>query len=159
MDRNLIEQYARGASQPAEAIAGLSRDQLNSFPVPGTWSIQQIVMHLMDSDLIASDRMKRVAAEENPTIIGYDETAFASKLFYDQMDAAKACEIFRLNRELTASLLRRLPDEAFDRAGTHNEAGRVTLAGLVQTYVNHLAHHLKFLYEKRRLLGSPLAGN
>src|SRR4051812_36930394 len=60
MDRALIELYAAGASEPQRAIRGLSRAQLNSFPIPGTWSIQQIVMHLMDSDLIASYRMKRL---------------------------------------------------------------------------------------------------
>ena len=65
MNRELIDRYAAGGSQLAPAIAGLSREQLNAFPVPGTWSIQQIVLHLMDSDLIASDRMKRVAAEES----------------------------------------------------------------------------------------------
>jgi hypothetical protein len=50
---------------------------MRAFPVPGTWSIQQIVLHMMDSDLIASDRMKRVIAEDRPTLIGYNETAFS----------------------------------------------------------------------------------
>ena len=73
MDRAMIERYAAGADVPAAAIRGLTRDELNAFPVPGTWSIQQIVLHLMDSDLIGSDRMKRVAAEENPvaSVIGW----------------------------------------------------------------------------------------
>src|SRR5262245_48318339 len=73
MDRSLIEEYARGATRPAEAIAGLTPSQLNAEPVPGTWSIQQIVLHLMDSDLVGSDRMKRVIAEREPQLIGYDE--------------------------------------------------------------------------------------
>ena len=112
MNRDLIERYAAGASQPAEAIAGLSRDELNAFPVPGTWSIQQIVIHLMDSDLIGSDRMKRVAAEDRPpTLIGYDESAFACGLFYDQLDPRTACEVFQKNRQLTAEILRRLSDD------------------------------------------------
>ena len=52
-------------------------------------------------------------------------------------------------------ILRRLPAETFHREGTHNEHGQVTLAWLVTTYVEHLDHHLKFIHEKRRLLGSP----
>lgn len=151
-----IERYARGASDVSEAIAGLTPAELNAMPVPGTWSIQQIVLHLMDSDLIASDRMKRVIAEENPTIIGFDETAFANRLRYDKLDPHLAADIFQKNRQLTAVILRDLPDEAFGRIGTHNEAGELTLRDLVETYVNHLAHHLKFLYEKRKLLGKPL---
>src|ERR1700688_3660009 len=120
MIKEIVEQYAAGAEALSKAIAGLSHEELLAYPVPGTWSIQQIVLHLMDSDLISSDRMKRVIAEENPTLIGYDETAFARGLFYEALDAHLAAEVFAKNRQLTAEILRRLPDEAFDRFGTHN---------------------------------------
>jgi hypothetical protein len=153
MDRSLIERYAAGALVPGEAIRGLTTAELNAFPVPGTWSIQQIVVHLMDSDLVGSDRMKRVAAENMPQLIGYDETAFAKNLHYDKLDPVQACEVFRLNRLLTATILRNLPDAAFQRAGMHSERGRETLAELLEGYADHLDHHMKFLREKRRLLG------
>lgn len=156
MDRALIEKYAAGASILGQSIRGLTIEEMNAFPVPGTWSIQQIVMHMMDSDLIASDRMKRVAAEDNPKLIGYDENAFAKNLHYDKMDAMAACEVFRLNRLITAATLRLLPVSAFARTGLHSERGPITLANLVETYANHLDHHLKFLKEKRKLLGKPL---
>ncbi len=152
MNRDWIEQYAAGAGKLGKAIAGLSREQLNAVPVPGTWSIQQIVFHLMDSDLIASDRMKRVAVEDRPTLIGYDETAFGRGLFYDQLDPQVACEVFEKNRLLTAEILRRLPDAAFARTGNHNERGVVSLADLLETYVGHLEHHLNFIRDKRKLV-------
>jgi uncharacterized damage-inducible protein DinB len=98
----------RGAWKPAAAIVGLSPEELNSTPVAGTWSIRQIVLHLMDSDLIGSDRMKRVIAEREPQLIGYDESAFARHLHYDKLDAAAACQVFALNRQLTATILRNL---------------------------------------------------
>jgi hypothetical protein len=156
MQRDLVKRYAAGAGQLRDSIAGLTSRELNALPVPGTWSIQQIVLHLMDSDLIGSDRMKRVAAEDNPTLIGYDETAFGNRLFYDQLDPQLACDVFEKNRQLTAAILERLDDAAYQRAGDHNERGRVTLAQLVETYVAHLQHHLKFIHDKRRLLGKPL---
>jgi hypothetical protein len=53
--------------------------------------------------------------------------------------------------------LRRLPVEAFARKGNHSERGIETLEDLVVGYVEHLDHHMKFLREKRRLLGKPLA--
>jgi DinB superfamily len=157
MSRELIDRYVAGADVPAKAIAGLEKAELLAFPVPGTWSIQQIILHLMDSDLIASDRMKRVAAEDRPpTLIGYDETAFAKNLAYDEVSARDAAEVFRLNRLITAELLRRLPADAFSRIGHHNERGEVTLEGLLLTYVEHVDHHLKFIREKRTILGKPL---
>ena len=153
MNRELIERYAAGADVLGKSIQGLDRADLLAFPVPGTWSIQQIVLHMMDSDLIASDRMKRVAAEDHPTLIGYNETAFAKTLAYDAIPAQDACEVFRLNRRITAELLRRLPDAAFKRTGHHNERGEVSLEHLLVTYSEHLEHHMKFLREKRKLLG------
>jgi DinB superfamily len=156
MDRNLIEQYAAGAEVPAKAIVGLEKSDLNAFPVPGTWSIQQIILHLMDSDLIGSDRMKRVAAEDKPALLAYNETAFASRLGYEHLSVRDAAEIFRLNRLMTAEILRRLPATAFSRTGLHSEQGEVTLEQLVATYVGHVEHHLKFIREKRSLLGKPM---
>lgn len=157
MDRSWIERYEQGGPQLRRAIEGLTPGEMRAHPVPGTWSIQQIVLHMMDSDLIASDRMKRVIAEEGPTLIGYNETAFSEKLFYDDLDAALATDVFDKNRRLTAVILRNVPDEAFARTGEHNESGTITLEYLVKTYVEHLDHHLTFLYDKRRRLGKPLS--
>ncbi len=156
MDRALIERYAAGAQALNQAIAGLSKAELNAHPVPGTWSIQQIVLHMMDSDLIGADRMKRVASEEHPTLIGYNETAFANRLYSEDLDAELACDIFAKNRQMTAAMLRRLPDEAFSRTGFHNEHGDMTLEQFVVNYANHLDHHMKFVRDKRAMLGRPL---
>jgi hypothetical protein len=160
MDRKLIDDFAVCADVPARAIKGLTKAELNTLPpgALGSWTIQQIVVHLMDSHLIGSDRMKRIIAEENPTLIGYDETLFARNLHYDKIDAGLAAEAFRINQLLTAELLRHLPNEAFNRAGMHSERGRVTLGQLVSDYSGHVEHHMKFIRAKRTLLGKPLEG-
>ena len=153
MDRSIIERYASGAILPAKAIEGMSKSDLLAAPVPGRWSTQQVIMHLMDSDLIGADRMKRVIAEERPLLLRYDESAFARSLFYDRLDAALACEVFEKNRRLMAAVLRLLPDDAFTRTGVHSERGLETLGDLVTGYADHLDHHLRFIQEKRRALG------
>jgi hypothetical protein len=156
MSHPFVEAYAAGAPPLEQAIQGLSPEDFTAPPVPNSWSIAQIVIHLMDSDLIASDRMKRIIAEENPTLIGFDESAFAAKLSYEKQDPFIAAQIFRLNRELTAVALRNLPPDAFHRVGTHNERGRLTLEKLLDAYIHHLHHHLGFIRHKRQLLGKPL---
>jgi hypothetical protein len=156
MDRSNIERYAKGATALGAAIAGLTKSELTAFPVPGTWSIQQIVFHMVDSELIASDRLKRIIAMENPLLIGYDETLFANRLFYNDLDPQAACAIVEQNRQLTAEIFRRLPDDAFARTGIHNERGKITLGEYLQSTCDHLDHHLKFVRKKRELLGKPL---
>lgn len=156
MDRNRIDVYEQGGESLRRAIDGLTRDELLARPVPGKWSAQELVVHMLDSDLVATDRMKRIAAMDRPLLLGYDENAFLARLSPHRLDGGMAAELFALNRRMTAAVLRTLPDQAFTRDGVHNETGLVTLGGLVEGYIAHLDHHLRFLLEKRAALGRPL---
>lgn len=156
MNRQKIDEFEKGTDSLRMAVRGLSREDLLAHPVPGAWSIQQIVMHLMDSDLILADRMKRVIAEENPTLIGFNESKFAANLFYEEHSVEDAVAMVELNRRNVAAILRKLPDAAFNRSGMHNERGELKLSDLLAGAVNHLSHHLKFIVEKREKLGKMM---
>ena len=160
MDRELIDHYEAGGEKLALAIRGLTREDLLCFPPAdanvGRWSIQQVVVHCMDSDLVSADRMKRMIAEDNPTLIGYDETKFAQNLFYDEQPADAAVQIVDLNRKLFVNVLRKLPDAALQRKGNHNERGLITVGKYLQSTIDHLEHHLKFIHAKRANMGKEM---
>ncbi len=149
----LIEQYAAGAERLASLSRGLTPAQLDTRIAPGTWSVREVIVHLLDSDLAATHRMRRIASEELPLIIAYDESAFVRSLDSQRADLSLVAELFSANRRFCAAWLRTLPPEAFERAGIHNQRGRVTLEQMVQGYVDHLAHHEKFIAGKRAALG------
>lgn len=148
-----VERYAAGAEAPAQATAGLAAEQLSSHPVAGRWSIQQVLLHLMDVDLIGSYRIKRILAEDNPAFDLFDEVAFSERLGYERQDAVAAGEVFRLNRLLMANMLRHLSGSDLERVGRHAEVGPVSVGQFVRLYVHHLDHHMKFVREKRVALG------
>jgi hypothetical protein len=158
MNRDLIESYAAGGETLRRAVQGLSRDELLARPGPGQWSIQDLVIHLADSDAIAIDRMKRIVTENNPTLLYADETAYIDRLLPDEQSLEDALTLFDVGRRQWSRVLRRLPDDAFSRHGTHNRAGVVTVGGMVEGYHKHLEHHLVFLIAKRERLGKPLSG-
>jgi hypothetical protein len=153
----LLERYERAPEKLREALAGLGRKELNWKPPKnagiGLWSIHEIVIHLMDSDLIGIDRMKRIAAEDNPLLIGYNETKFAHTLHYHDQSIEHALTILELARKQFARVLRKLPPSAFERTGIHNEVGKVTLGKQVEKYQEHFEYHLGFIEKKRRKLG------
>ncbi len=153
MDRNLLDLYEDGGRKLLKAIDGLTEADFTSFPVPGTWSIKQVVAHLTDCDLVFSDRMKRVIAEDSPTLQGFDESKWAAGLHYQLQSAQNLAALFDLNRRVTIDVLRLLPPAAFARTGTHTERGVQTLETVLTYAVNHLDHHLKFIYAKREALG------
>ena len=159
-DRSVIDEYARGGEKLRNAINGLSRDELRAPPKGdaslGKWSIQQVVIHLMDSDLIAIDRMKRIIAMENPLLTGYDETLFAQKLMYDDQPAEDAVTILEMSFTLFGNVLRKLPDETFNRTGVHAERGMTTLGEYIVYMTKHMDHHLKFIHAKRAKMGKEM---
>ena len=156
MDRTHLDAYLAQADELKVWVSGLTRDQLNAHPVPGTWSIQQVVFHTLDSDLVAGDRMRRVIAMDNPLLMNYDESRFAALLSYDKRDASKACEFFAMHRRFMGELLANCSEDAFARTGVHSERGIITLGQLVEDYVQHVFHHRKFVAAKRQALGKPL---
>ena len=158
MTPEVIDQYERGPAKVRAAVAGLTRDELTARPGPGEWSILEVVVHLSDSDCISIDRMKRMLSEDNPPLLYADETAYVDRLYTHDQDLEDAIVLMEVGRRQWARVLRKLPPEAFDRHGTHNKRGRVTVGGMVPLYVKHIDDHLEFVRKKRAALGKPLPG-
>ncbi|HWE01177.1 MAG TPA: tRNA pseudouridine(55) synthase TruB [Tepidisphaeraceae bacterium] len=155
-DRSFIDEYEKGAARTTLAIAGLTREDLLAFPVPGTWSIQRLVIHLADAEQVLADRIKRLIAEDSPTLLAFDQDRWMTHLHYDEQSAEDACALIELTRKQLARVLKKLPDGAFDRTGKHSEAGVMSLRQVVEKASAHLNHHLKFVADKRESLGKSM---
>jgi hypothetical protein len=155
MDMSLIDRYEAGGPKVRRAAAGLSPAELTARPGPGAWSILELVVHLADSDAISIDRMKRMLIEDNPTLLYADETVYNERLFPHEQTLEDALTLIEVGRRQFARVLRKLPPEAFERFGTHNRRGRMTVGGMVHDYIEHVDHHLGFLHAKRERLNNP----
>ena len=149
----LIDEYLKGPKVLREAVAGMTREQLLARPIPGKWSTLEVVAHLADFEPVYGDRMKRVLAENEPTLFGGDPDKFAAKLAYHGRDLeTELCLIDCVRRQM-AAILRTVPDADFHRVGRHSEAGPLSLRTFLERITGHIPHHLPFIVEKRRSLG------
>jgi hypothetical protein len=119
-------------------------------PVPGKWSMLEWLAHVVDSDIVITDRIKRCIAEERALLIGFDERLFAERLYYHEREPVEELELMRCIRRQTARILRHLPADAWDKIAVHNERGFQTTKLLTQIGVGHVNHHLPFLIDKCR---------
>lgn len=156
MDRSLIDAYEAAPAKLRAACAGLTHEELTARPGPGLWSILEVVVHIADSDAISIDRMKRILTEDDPPLLYANETEYVSRLHTHAQDLEDALTLLEVGRRQWARVLRLLPDAAFERTGTHNRRGAVTLGGLVADYISHIDEHLEFVYGKRAKVGKPL---
>lgn len=147
--QNLIDEYLAGPKKLRDAIAGMTEKQLDATPIPGKWSTRQVICHIADFEPVYADRMKRVIAEDNPTMFGGNPDAFAARLAYDQRDIEEELQLIESVRKHVARILKSLKPEDFQRTGNHSERGPLTLEKLLTNVTNHIPHHVKFIEEKR----------
>ncbi len=144
----LLERYRRGPELLAMVLTGVFGEE-EDFALPGKWTIRQVVAHLADAEVVGAHRFRQVIAEDLPTIIAYDQDAWASKLDYAQRKPKQSLETFRRMRAENYELLRSLPPAAFERAGNHSENGRMTLGELLEGYAQHAESHARQLQATR----------
>ncbi|HUQ90608.1 MAG TPA: DinB family protein [Bryobacteraceae bacterium] len=138
-----MERFRRGGELLAVVTTGAAGPELDWTPAPGKWSVRQIVCHIADSELVGAARFRAIIAEDNPTLIGFDQNAWAVRLDYKRRKFSQAIETFRRLRGENYELLKELPAETFQRTGTHSERGPLTLLDLLQTYAQHAENHAR----------------
>ena len=144
----LIEQYIDGYRVVVEALAGAHDAALDAREAPGEWSPREVVHHLADSEMTSAIRIRRVLVEDNPEIQGYDQEAFAARLWYDR-PIEHSLDAFRLARLTTAELLTRMSDADWAREGTHSEHGRYTIERWLEIYGSHAHKHAEQILAAR----------
>lgn len=149
----LIDEYLDSARRLREAVIGLSSEQLKQRPIAGKWSTLEVVCHLADFGIVSADRIKSVIAEDRPSLPGRDEKLFAARLRYHDRHVENELALVDAIHRQVATILRTLAPDDFQRLGMHAEAGPLTLESLVGRASGHIAHHLKFVAEKRRAMG------
>ncbi len=138
----LVSKYAEAYEKLKDIIAGLNAEEMLAKPAPGKWCIQEILFHLMDSEIVAVERIKRIIAEENPFLPSYDQEKFAAHLQYTALDPKGAIVTFGMLRETTSALLAMLSDETWNRKGNHEQRGSITLVEYFRLMVTHGEKHI-----------------
>jgi uncharacterized damage-inducible protein DinB len=145
----LLERFRRGPEVLAVVLTGVFGEEEDFTTAPGKWSIRQIIAHLADTELVFAHRMRQVIAEENPTLIPFDQDAWARNLDYAHRKPKQSLETFRRVRAENHELLKELPETAFTRTGNHVERGSMTLRQIVEGASNHTESHARQMQQIR----------
>lgn len=137
----LLEEYAAGADKLHGLLDILPTALHDEIPAPGEWSARQIIIHMADSEIVGATRVRQLLAEDNPTLVFYDQGEWAERLGYAESPVGEAVELAVSLRRFTVALLRRAGPEAWQRSATHPTRGPMDLAALLQLYIGHVDGH------------------
>jgi hypothetical protein len=144
----LLEQFRRGYAEVDSALAAISEEELDERPLTGDWTAREVVHHLADSEATAYVRLRRLIAEDEPVIQGYDEPEYARRLHYDRPIGASLA-VLRSVREASLELLETLTPEEWARTGTHSESGPYSVDRWLEIYASHAHDHANQIREAR----------
>jgi DinB superfamily len=147
--RQLLDRYRAGYGAVEEALAAATDEELDRRPQSGEWTAREVAHHLADSETQAYIRLRRLIAEDEPVIEGYDEPEYARRLHYDR-PIASSLAVLRAVRDSSLELLESLTPAEWSRAGTHSESGAYSVDDWLEIYADHSADHADQIRRARR---------
>jgi len=154
LDRPIIlADYLAAPERLAKIIAGLDDATLGRSLTADTWTIRQIVHHIVDGDDLWSLGIKAAMGNSDGvfTLQWYwdvPQTTWAEQWRYANRDAQPALDLFRANRHYMAQLLEAIPEawgSAITIRWTGHEDERASVAEMVESQTRHASGHIKEL--------------
>jgi hypothetical protein len=128
----ILEALLHGCTQEqAQAAHGGDED----------WSVVEIICHLRDNEECALERMRLMRDEADPFIAAYDQEQWARDRNYAADDLREALAAFVQLRTRHVAELAALTLAEWERAGQHQERGRITIGDQTLRIVCHDAIH------------------
>ena len=144
-----MDRYATAAAVVDDALEGVTQGELDRCPPSGDWTAREIVHHLADSESMAYIRLRRLIAEDDPLIAGYDEPTWARRLHYERPIEA-SLGVVRAVRAASHQLLTALTPDEWSRTGTHSESGAYSVDRWLAIYADHSHEHADQIRRARR---------
>jgi len=139
--REPLSLLAAAPARLAELLAAAPQTLCARRPAPGKWSIQEIVAHLADDELVGAYRIRLILAAPGTAIQAFDQDLWAETGRYAATEPGQALALFRALREANLALLHRLSPAEWERAGIHAERGEESIRDIATYYAGHDLNH------------------
>ncbi|TAA73013.1 YfiT family bacillithiol transferase [Planococcus salinarum] len=128
-----------------EAVDGLSDAQLAGQYREGSWTVQQLVHHIADSQLTLYQRLKLALTEDNPTVLSFAEEQWAT-LPDNELPVESSIRILDGLNERIVALSQHLTESQLARIFTHQMDGETSVASTLAKLCWHEEHHLAHIW-------------
>ena len=136
-----LKVLAGTAAALADVVNRHSATVLRKRPFEGKWTPNEIIGHLTDSEWVYGYRLRLIASEELPTILGTQQDRWVAAQRHNEREPSELVNTFRTLRELNLAAWKRVPASDLQRAGQHNERGPESLDVMLRLLAGHdLAH-------------------
>jgi hypothetical protein len=137
-----LQVQAATAKRLERLIKGASPSQLRKRPAPDKWSVNEILAHLAETEIVGSFRMRMILGAPGTPITAFDQDAWVITGHYEKRDPRKSLEQFRVLREANLLLLKSLKTDQWKHYGMHSERGQETIKRIATMFAGHDLNHI-----------------
>ena len=148
-----FKMQAAAPGKLARAVRGLRPAELRRRPRPGKWSIQEIVAHPADTELVYGFRLRMMLAQPGSPLQAYDQDKWAKNLAYRRLPMPKLLERVQVLRAENLRLLKSVPRPWWNRYGMHSERGQESVKRTLLLLAGHDVNHLNQIRAIRTQFG------
>ena len=154
-NQNPLEVLSVQTSEIARLTRDMTLEELRRPEASGKWSVLQVLDHLTDAEMVTGSRIRFVVAEDNPTILAYDQDRWAATLRYGTADLEALLSELAAFRSRNLRLLRDLKPAELERVGQHSERGPESVMHMTQLMAAHDLVHRRQIARIRGAFGKP----
>ena len=129
-------------------LSAASEEQAGVLHSPYTWTIKQVVGHMIDVEKVFGYRAHRFACNDLRPILGMEQNDFVDSLDYESPLLSDMVVELKCSRRSNLYFLKRIPETAWSRMGTA-DGNVISVRACAFILVGHVIHHLEII--KKRL--------
>lgn len=142
-DQDPLKVQAATPKKIARLIESASPSKLCKRPVPGKWSVAEIIAHLADAEIVVGWRVRLILGAPGTPIQAFDQDSWVAALHYDKRNPRESLAQLRALREANLALYKSLSAEQWKHYGMHSERGQESVEHIVRLMAGHDLNHLR----------------
>ncbi len=128
-------------------LDNVSSDEAVRLHDPYTWTIKQVVGHLIDCERIFGNRLHRFASGDDKPLPGMDQNPYVANNDYDSPALASLVDELEYCRRANVLLLQRIKPESWNNRGLA-DGNPITVRALAYILAGHIIYHMKIVRKR-----------
>jgi hypothetical protein len=151
-DGDIVSILAGQLDEIQQTLANVSEADALKIHSAYTWTVKQVIGHVIDSDRVFGHRAHWIARNGGAPLASFDENAFMDAADFNRWPLAELFDELTLVRLGNIALFRNLDEAAWTRQGVVSE-NPASVRAMAYVMAGHAQHHLAILKQRLSLNG------
>jgi DinB superfamily len=147
LDGDFFQMFENQVGELKTFFATVTEKEASVLHAPYTWTIKQVVGHLIDAERIFANRLHRFACGDLQPLAGMEQDPYVENSDYEKPTLKSLLDELLLLRQANILLLRRVKPSAWDNRGVASNHP-ITVRALAYILIGHINHHMR-IFRKR----------